>query len=47
MTKKQEKIFALVMGIVVILGFVYFQDSNTFFNQVIVQFSPVDWYEVV
>ena len=46
MTKKQEKIFALVMGIVVILGLVYFQDSNTLFNQAIDQFSPVDWDEI-
>ena len=50
MAKKQEKIFVLVMGIIVILGLIYVQDKNTLFNQFTDQFtdqfSPLDWNEI-
>ena len=46
MSKKQEKIFVIAMAILVIVGFIYIQNTETLFTKVVGEFSAVDWDEV-
>ena len=46
MKKKNEKIFFLGMIALVIIGFIYLQNTNSLFNFIFEQFTQVNWDEV-
>jgi len=46
MNKKEQKIFVIAMGILVIFAFLYVPQSNTLFGSFLESFSEPNWNEV-
>ena len=46
MNKKEQKIFVIAMGVLVILAFIYVPQSNTLFGSFFESFSEPNWNEV-